>query len=350
MGPLGHPKYDEMTPTALVMRDAGRITSLGLAKSLLESGTSHFPYGAKPVRGLALPGNARYLRTEELRQFQGPRSGRPNLPLRYLARGLALGSHRNWSDEIVDLGERAKVLLDGLAHLDESLEDQQFVVYHDGNRYRLAPFGAFDRFKLHEVDGGWIARANAIQTHSSALVGGDVLEELEELMNANAPELAFQRFFEMHPELLTALGPYTTAHPQVILRHDDGHAGIPDFFLERLDTGFSDLLELKRPSVELVRRQPKRTRFGDAVMEAVAQLEQYRDHFEDRRHRDQFREQFGLQAYRPRAVVVIGRRRSFNDELERVRLESRLPSWLALKTYDDVYAEVDRWRSFVSEA
>lgn len=347
MGPVGRPDYDELTPTAHEMQDAGRITALGLAKSLLESGTSNFPLGLPPIRGLGIRSELRLREKGTSGQVQGPRSGRPNSPLRYLGAGVGLGMQRNWSDEIVDLSSRATTLLDGLAHFDEALGDQQFIVYHDGKRYRLAPIAATRGCTLREGDHQWPARGNVTQAHESILVSAQALQELEVLIDGNAPEKSFQHFFEEHPGFLTSLGPYSAAYPQLVLRRDDGVREIPDFFLERLDTGFCDLLDLKRASQELVRRQPRRTRFRDAVMEAVAQLEGYRDYFEDRENRRRFRDDFGLEAYRPRVVVVIGRRRAFEDAVERIRLESRLPGWVELKTYDDIHAEAERWRASI---
>jgi hypothetical protein len=191
---------------------------------------------------------------------------------------------------------------------------------------------------------GWLARGNAIQVPvEGSPFGTDALRELESLINSSASEPDFQRFFETHPEFLVALGPYATAHPQLILRREDGSKLIPDIFLERLDTDFCDVLDLKRATVDLVRRQRNRGRFRSTVMEGVAQLEEYRDFFERPTNREVFRSRYAVDAYRPRVVIVIGRRRSFYDDVERIRLETALPAWVVLKSYDDVYAEAERW-------
>jgi hypothetical protein len=274
--------------------------------------------------------------------------GRTNLPLRYLARGAGLDADRYWTDSILEFAERSKVILDGLAHLDEGLGQQQFIVYHDGSQYRVAPFGAVRRFSVVEGKGQWLARGNVVQPEREPVFTPKAFEELDVLLNSKANEAALQDFFEAHPEFLSALGPYATAHPQIVLRRDDGTSLIPDFFLERLDTDFCDILDLKRSSVELVRRQQNRTRFRAAVLEAVAQLETYRTFFEDRENRRAFKERYGLNAYRPRVVVIIGRRRSFEDEIERIQLESQLPAGVQLKTYDDVYEEARRWQDWSS--
>ena len=45
--------------------------------------------------------------------------------------------------------------------------------------------------------------------------------------------------------------------------------------------------------------------------------------------------------------MIIGRRASYFDEVERIRLEADLPEWIQLRTYDDVLSNVRRWRDTV---
>lgn len=71
-------------------------------------------------------------------------------------------------------------------------------------------------------------------------------------------------------------------------------------------------------------------------MEGVAQLTHYRNWFESRANRDLFRAQYGLRVYRPRVVLIIGRRQDYYSDLERIRTEAMLPEWMALRTYGDV--------------
>jgi len=140
------------------------------------------------------------------------------------------------------------------------------------------------------------------------------------------------------------LGPYQNIHPQLVLHTDEGQRLIPDFFLERIDSDLSDICDLKRPTAELVRKQRHRTRFRDAVMEGVAQLDHYRNWFEDRANRESFKERHGFTSYRPRVVLIIGRRHSYYDDIERLQLESNLPTWVRLTTYDDVLIRVRQWQ------
>lgn len=137
----------------------------------------------------------------------------------------------------------------------------------------------------------------------------DAIAFLEELVNAGASEKDFQTFFEQHPEFLLAPGggQYCRLHPQLVLDEESGSSLIPDFFLEKVNSYFCDICDLKRPTEALAKHQRHRPRFRDTVFEAVAQLERYRNWFEDRVPREEFKRRYGLDAYRPKVVLIIGR-------------------------------------------
>jgi len=229
---------------------------------------------------------------------------------------------------------------------DPSFGDQQFVLYHDGKGLRIRPFAVFNNYQLQESplpDGSlWIARGNVIQPNS--VFSDEALDWLESLINKNARESEFQLFFEKHPEFLLALGNYKAIHPQLILHEDTETGLVPDFFLEKMNSDFCDICDLKRPTAELVRIQKHRVRFRDSVMEAIAQLEHYRNWFDDKANRNAFYAKYGLRAFRPRIVAIIGRRQSYYDEVNRIKLESSLPGCVSLVTYDDVLDKAKQWK------
>jgi antiviral defense system Shedu protein SduA len=146
-----------------------------------------------------------------------------------------------------------------------------------------------------------------------------------------------------------SLGNYAALHPQIVLHEDGGSRLIPDFFLEKMNSDFCDICDLKRPAQDLVRHQRHRTRFRDAVMEGIAQLAIYRDWFESSQNRKDFHSRYGLKGYRPSVVLIVGRRQSYYDEVERIRLESSIPGWLRLVTYDEVVDKARQWRRFAAE-
>ena len=165
------------------------------------------------------------------------------------------------------------------------------------------------------------------------------IAELEELLNApSAAEDDFQRFFEAHPHFLQR-GDYTEVKPHVILARDAGPL-IPDFVLLDRAAQRAAILELKLPT-RIVRRQTNRDRFAAAVMEARTQLLRYRDWFEDAARRQELSSVLGMEVFRPRLAVLIGRSADFHGDVDRQRLAADVPD-LDVITYDDVVAHAKR--------
>lgn len=172
------------------------------------------------------------------------------------------------------------------------------------------------------------------------------LLELEDLIQVGAKEADFQTFFEAHPDFLViATGlRHGAVHCQIALEPEQGGDLIPDFLLERLDNGMVDILDLKRSNVELRRWAKNRHRFRDSVMEVAAQLEQYRNFFEDKANRENFQRRYGLRGYRPRVIAVIGRDLNYYEDVERIRAEALLPTHLELLTYDEIVRRLRQLR------
>ena len=282
---------------------------------------------------------------------KGGTTRRANLVLRNLLRGTGRNNGRHWNSSFSKFSQRAIDAFDYIARSDESFGTQQFLLYYDREGFRIRPFGTVGTYQLDSSpleDGSlWVARGNIVQP--SSRFTDSSITALENLINLSAPESDFQDFFEEHSEFLMALGSYDRIHPHLILERDVGGKLIPDFFLEKLNSKFCDICDLKRPIPDLVRRQKNRLRFRDAVMEAVAQLTEYRDWFDTPHHREKFHSRYGLSAFRPRAVAIIGRRQSFVDEIDRIKLESGLPSWIELKTYDDILQTAQQWKRLATE-
>jgi hypothetical protein len=166
-------------------------------------------------------------------------------------------------------------------------------------------------------------------------VYNDVIDELESLINqSNVREDALHDFFERYPEFIMS-DEYTAAHSKITLESDTSDLLIPDFILEPVGQNkLCDLLELKLPAARVEVHQDRRERFAASVLEACAQLRTYRDYFEDKNNRDRFRTKYGLEAFRPKMYVIIGRRGAI-EPIEWRRIEDDLPM-LNVKTYDDV--------------
>lgn len=167
----------------------------------------------------------------------------------------------------------------------------------------------------------------------------EAVEEFEALINnPKTKEQDLQRFFERNPAFITT-DEYRTAHPHLVLEPGDGGKLIPDFVLEPLNSAaLCDLLELKLPSAQYFVLKKGRMRYSAAVLDACAQLREYRAFFDEPKNRESVQRKYGLRAYRPRMLVIIGRKGDY-DPIQARRTEDDLPA-LSLRTYDDILERI----------
>jgi hypothetical protein len=216
---------------------------------------------------------------------------------------------------------------------DQHAVDEEFVA-----------FGLFDeKIRLLSLtkDGKWEYLDQMSKIHrilyvatSETLAMLAAVEELEALMNdPKASELAFQDFFERNPRFILN-DEYKRAHSHITLVREEGPL-IPDFLLEPIDqNALCDILELKLPSTKIFVLKKSRMRFSAAVFEACAQLREYSSYFDDKENRDLIHRTYRLMAYKPKMIVIIGRRGDV-DPIAVRGIETDLPR-LILRTYDDV--------------
>jgi cold shock CspA family protein len=162
-----------------------------------------------------------------------------------------------------------------------------------------------------------------------------LIEELEELINSrNVKESQLQGFFERNPEFLCG-DAYESAMPHIVLQRPAEGPLVPDFALKPSNANaLCDLLELKLPTARLLVGQNNRRRLSSALLEACAQLREYRDYFERDGNRRTVEEAYGLRFFRPKMFVVIGRRGEYLASDLR-KAESDIPH-LSITTYDDL--------------
>lgn len=253
----------------------------------------------------------------------------------------------NASKELNKLSDKISNNIEILLKLDQELSHQQFIIYPAEKGIKIAPYGLWGGLKSisqkKETENNLIDRFNVLQ--SGHFFSKDSLENLEYLVNENADEKYFQNFFNANPEYLTTLGSYNNIHSHLILHEDNGNKIIPDFFLEKLDSKFCDICELKKPNLKLSKEIYNRTSFRDKIHVAVTQLLSYRDYFDDRYNREKFESLYGLNSFRPKVVLIAGRNADFESEISRIKLESELKSFVSLRTYDDILKNAQIWRS-----
>ncbi len=109
----------------------------------------------------------------------------------------------------------------------------------------------------------------------------------------------------------------------------------PDFLLVNTD-GYADILEFKLPKLKgaAVTGRTNRETFSAEINSYIAQTRVYRQYFEDPNNRRWVADKLGIKAYRPRRILVLGRRSDLlSEEWREVASEH---ADLQILSYDDL--------------
>ncbi|NQE45671.1 hypothetical protein C5S31_06605 [ANME-1 cluster archaeon GoMg2] len=145
-------------------------------------------------------------------------------------------------------------------------------------------------------------------------------------------EIELQKYFEANPEFLHFGSIYKKIYPQILLKGTNGDLK-PDFFLERVADGYSDILDIKLPDKNLIVGKPTRIKFSSHVESSIAQVDEYREFFDDPKNRKQIERKYGIKIYKPTIFVLIGIDES---PQERIKINSRYSSKIKIITYDHI--------------
>lgn len=223
------------------------------------------------------------------------------------------------------------------------IDDVQYLLAVEGKRLVFRSTSLLDPYQMRR-DSGLSVQRVAVLTHLKdeyAASTADEVLELEDLINnprVKEPEL--QRFFEQHPQFLR-IWDQREVYPQVYLTREGDGPLVPDFLLLDRELQRATVVDLKLPSARIVVRKRNRERFSSLITEARAQLIEYRDWFEDAHNRRKLKERFGMEIFRPRLGVIIGRSDSFRDEFDRQKLASGTAD-IEIAPYDDIVRHAQR--------
>jgi len=163
------------------------------------------------------------------------------------------------------------------------------------------------------------------------------VEQFEVLINhPETAEGTFQRFFEEHPHFLGDLqSPLPLSH--VRLEHASG-LYILDFILKPIvayqrDTNWR-VLDLKRPNAPLLAGPANHVRLSHDVTQAIAQLRDYGDYFQNPENAQRIVDALGHRLKYPELAVLIGRLRDTDPELLN-KAQSRERD-VRIVTYDEI--------------
>lgn len=175
------------------------------------------------------------------------------------------------------------------------------------------------------------------------------LEEFEDLLSdEKSKEEQFQSFFKRNPDFLLGFQYGRFISKPVLQREPSEGSLIPDFFLAPIGKSYADILDLKMPKEKIIVGRKDRKRFSAAVHEAIAQVREYRDFFEDENRRKRVQERYGLTAYRPSAIVIIGREPTEISEEKFKQIEETKPEFVKITTYDQLFLQMKRFADYQS--
>jgi hypothetical protein len=198
----------------------------------------------------------------------------------------------------------------------------------------VTPYHAHALHSVEDHEAILTARPAVIAHKTGALLSTE-LQELERILgDAATRERDIQMYLERHPSIFTALG-YAHVYPQIVLTREDGTALRPDFFVERADRGWADILDLKVPSMQTVVGGRDRKTLAAAIHELAAQLREYAAYFEDERLSKRIEELYGIRCYKPRLIGIVGHDPRLDDQRQLRRLMTAY-SDLSVLTFDQL--------------
>lgn len=92
----------------------------------------------------------------------------------------------------------------------------------------------------------------------------------------------------------------------------------PDFFLVQ-PNGYADIVEFKLPKIKgkVAVGSSNREKFSAEISSYVAQTRVYRSYFDDPNNREWFKQTYDFSVYKPRRILVVGRRADFEPQVWR---------------------------------
>ena len=114
---------------------------------------------------------------------------------------------------------------------------------------------------------------------------------------------------------------YRRIIPHPILTREGKSDLMPDFLLERVNDGYCDILDIKLPDKKIIVGSKDRRRFSKNIEEALAQVSEYREYFNESKNRGYIEEKYNVRILKPNVLVLIGE--STNIDTEEFNHEDR---------------------------
>lgn len=165
-------------------------------------------------------------------------------------------------------------------------------------------------------------------------VANDPTKLLEQLINnQNTSEADLSAFFQSHPNLLAqTLGSNGEVYPQVRLGADY----IADFLVEPQPNEAWIIVELRSPKHRLFTKHGSHVTLSNAAIQSIAQIRDFARFFSDPVRRGEFATKYGMDVFKPRLVLFMGRDHSHLSHNEIIELKSYFPE-IEIFTYQDIF-------------
>jgi hypothetical protein len=160
---------------------------------------------------------------------------------------------------------------------------------------------------------------------SSSYFTEEEIEEFESLLNrSNTTESKLQNFLQDHPKFLLHTD-YDELRPQISLIDESGCELKPDFFLRPLGKRLWEILDIKLPRTTMVAGSRNRKSLSHYVHRGSAQLMNYAKFFDDPRNRERVFRATGIDCFKPRLTLVIGKKKNVDEETWNQIIEQERP-------------------------
>lgn len=165
------------------------------------------------------------------------------------------------------------------------------------------------------------------------------ISELKSLISKErVEEKEIQAFLETNPKFLSFGNKYVKFTSKVLLKRTEKPDLIPDFFLERATDGFCDILDIKLPQKSILTGISQRRRFTADVGEAIAQVSEYREYFDDENNQKEVKGKYDLSVFKPEIMILIGQASNIKRE-DLIKINDRYRH-AKIITYDDILKQI----------
>jgi hypothetical protein len=213
-------------------------------------------------------------------------------------------------------------------------QNEKLILYLD-NKFKKIKILPIDYYGIdqYEYKNGIYQKINYGFSSPNPIWNESILETLEYYIEKNELEKVFQYFFELYPDfILDDL--HIKPIPQPILSNEDGRILKPDFIVQKVGSENLDIIEIKRPIKKVIFGDDNRPVFCNELKKGIAQLNDYKEWFNDSRNRKAFYDNYKLNGFNPTLTLIIGRNSGFRNENVRRRVTEG--SNVNILTYDDI--------------